>query len=341
MWWHYNKSTTVGERRAMARRAKATMRAQGISADPVVIEGRTIAHSFWGRAWCENLERYSDYTNRLPRGRTYVRGGAVLDLRVEEGTIHGLVQGSELYRQQITISPLSAKRWRALTERCTGELSSLMELLRGELSYAVMREITDPKRGLFPEPREISLRCSCPDWAVLCKHVAAVLYGVGNRLDREPALLFTLRGVDPNELLTRASLSALDTATDSAGALEGDLEDIFGIALEDASPSPEPARATRTKKASKRRGASGARSKRQGTDEPSAPQASAKRTPSVARTRPAKASMILRKELLARGIPSSTIQSWLLRGVLERTDERGVYRAPARTQEELAQHSST
>ncbi len=178
--------------------AKLTKKA-GRLASPVVLAGRTIAGTFWGKAWCDNLEAYSDYANRLPRGRTYIRNGSVVDLQISEGKIASYVSGSELYEIEIKIKPLPHRLWKTIQTECAGKIDSLIELLQGKLSSAVMQVVTRQQTGLFPSPKEIDLDCSCPDWAGLCKHVAATLYGVGARLDEKPELLFLLRGVDPSD----------------------------------------------------------------------------------------------------------------------------------------------
>ena len=187
---------TVAMRRRGAAATIAKLERSGRVISPVVVEGRAIAGTFWGAAWCKNLEAYSDYANRLPRGRTYARNGSVIDLQIERGRVQALVSGSTLYDVEIDIRPLARKRWTAITSRCAGQIGSLVELLQGTISRGVMEIVTRKGEGLFPAPRDISLRCSCPDWATMCKHVAAVLYGVGARLDTRPELLFELRGVD-------------------------------------------------------------------------------------------------------------------------------------------------
>ena len=172
--------------------AKKTMR-------PIRIEGRLIARSFWGKRWCAHLESFSDYANRLPRGRTYARSGSIGHLEIDEGRIEATVHGSRArpYRVSIQVKPLPAATWKAIRSACSGQIGSILELLRGSLSDQVMAVVSDPDRGLFPKPRQIELECSCPDWANMCKHVAAVLYGVGNRLDDSPELLFRLRASTP------------------------------------------------------------------------------------------------------------------------------------------------
>jgi DNA-binding transcriptional regulator YiaG len=203
MNWNYKPYVPVALRRAKGLRHVAAMKKRGEVVEPVTAatpRGR-IAVSFWGQAWCEHLESYSDFANRLPRGRSYLRNGSVLHLGVQPGTIEALVMGSELYRQSIRIDPLPAGQWEALKQRCQGRIGSLIELLQGRISREIMAVVTDRDTGLFPRPEEIHLGCDCPDWADLCKHLAAVLYGVGARLDTAPELLFTLRGVDQAELI--------------------------------------------------------------------------------------------------------------------------------------------
>ena len=191
-------------RRRKAEREVAKRKKEGQAVSPVVIDGRTIAKTFWGKSWCENLERYSDFENRLPRGRTYVRNGSVVDLQITAGAIHALVSGSELYEVRLSVSPVAKARWKAICEDCGGAIDSLVELLQGRLSKGVMERMCREQHGLFPTPDEIRLACSCPDWAGMCKHVAAVLYGVGARFDHQPELLFRLRGVDEKELIVQA-----------------------------------------------------------------------------------------------------------------------------------------
>ena len=198
------------------------------------IDGRKIAKSFWGKSWCSNLERYSDYENRLPRGRTYVRNGSVVDLQITKGEISAMVVGSELYNVKIAITPVTAARWKAICRDCAGTVDSLVELLQGRLAKGVMDRVCREGDGLFPSPREIKLSCSCPDWAGMCKHVAATLYGVGARLDETPQLLFVLRNVDENELLAgvEQDLPLTRTAPSEAKILDdSDVAALFGLEM--------------------------------------------------------------------------------------------------------------
>jgi uncharacterized Zn finger protein len=232
-WYEYPAYVSVAERRRKGAIEVAKRQKKGLKAEPVKIEGKVIARSFWGKAWCDHLEGYSDYENRLPRGRTYVRNGSVLHLTVGPGRIKALVQGSALYEIDVSITTLARPRWRHIVEACSGEIDSLVELLRGRVSDGVMRVVTDRSKGLFPAPKEIRMKCSCPDWADMCKHLAAVLYGIGARLDQKPELLFTLRQVDHMELLAAGVKTKEPTQRSSARELApSDLGSVFGIELD-------------------------------------------------------------------------------------------------------------
>ena len=228
----------VAERRRKALKKMDSLRKKGRVITPVSIEGRTIAKSFWGKAWCENLESYSDYENRLPRGRTYVRNGSVVDLQIAASEITALVSGSEIYEIKVEILPVAKPRWKSICEDCAGSIDSLVELLQGRLSKGVMERISQQQTGLFPSPKEIKLSCSCPDWAEMCKHVAAVLYGVGARLDQQPELLFRLRAVNEKELIASAGKSLPSVKKATAKVLGGeDLAALFGLDLADSTPA--------------------------------------------------------------------------------------------------------
>ena len=203
-YFEWRPYVSVAERRRQAERKLAKLRKKGQPVDPVTIEGRTIASSFWGKSWCANLERYSDFANRMPRGRSYVRNGSVVDLQVAKGKVTAMVAGTELYKIEIVIAPVKSTHWKSICRDCAGSIDSLVELLQGRLAKGVMDRVCREDDGLFPAPPEIKLSCSCPDWADMCKHVAAALYGIGARLDARPELLFVLRGVDTNELLAGA-----------------------------------------------------------------------------------------------------------------------------------------
>lgn len=287
----------VAERRHKAEQDLARQQKKGQVLQPIRVQGTRIASSFWGKAWCNHLESFSDAANRLPRGRSYLRTGAVIDLRIETGKVLASVSGSDVYRIDVEIQPLPAAQWQAIVKACAGQVASLVELLQGRLSDAVMKTVTRPDGGLFPQHRQIRMRCSCPDSAALCKHLAAVLYGVGARLDQEPELLFQLRHVDPQALVQQAV--SLPAAAPADSTLEGaDLAALFGIEM--AAPAAPPL-SPKPKKAARPR---------------SQP---ANRTLSAA-------------ELVARGVPRHMIQAWLTCGALLRTEQRGIYRRTAQTE---------
>jgi uncharacterized Zn finger protein len=254
-WGYYRNYVPVAERRKKALKKVDKLCAKGEPVQPIApFNTRGIAESFWGKAWCRHLESFSDYENRLPRGRTYIRNGSVCHLSLDEGTARALVSGSELYELSIHIQPLDPKKWAAIKARCQGRIGSLIELLQGKISDEIMAVVTDRTDGLFPQPGEIRFNCNCPDWADMCKHVAAAMYGIGVRLDSAPELLFKLRGVHHGELITSGStLGELSSGRRSRRrTLESDaIESVFGIELEkepDAAP-PEIAGKKSRKKA--------------------------------------------------------------------------------------------
>ena len=264
-WYSFRPYVSAAERRRKAEAAaKKLAKKSGRPLAPVNLASKKIAATFWGKAWCDNLESYSDFANRLPRGRSYVRNGSVIDLQITRGKVEALVQGSELYKIAIGFKPLAAKSWQDFKHRNAGKVTNLLDLLQGRLSKDILADITAPGTGLFPAPKEIDLDCSCPDWADMCKHVAAVLYGVGARLDEKPELFFTLRGVDMEELITAASATATGPATGAPptdAALAGaDLTEIFGVELETAPPAsqkptePKPQTPSLLKRRQSRRG---------------------------------------------------------------------------------------
>lgn len=240
MSWGWRPYVPVAQRQSDAKKKMDKLRKQGKKIEPVVIEGRTIAKKFWGKRWCDHLESFADYSNRLPRGRTYVRNGSVCHLDIREGSFEAIVSGSSLYDVVVKITTLPKEKWQAIKKRCAGHVGSLLAFLQGKVPDHVMEVVSDHKEGLFPHPKEIKCTCSCPDWAGICKHVAAVLYGVGNRLDSQPELLFLLRGVDPSELID--THLKLDAETADGQIEEKELADIFGLDLEeDTATAAKPA----------------------------------------------------------------------------------------------------
>jgi uncharacterized Zn finger protein len=317
----YPAYVSVRERAAKAARQIAALEKKGQKLSPVVLDGTRIAGTFWGKAWCRNLESYSDYANRLPRGRSYVRSGAVIDLQIEAGQLHARVQGSSLYTVTIGIGAVEQARWKAVVAACSGAVDSVVELLQGKLSKAVMEVISSKETGLFPAPRQIHFRCSCPDSASMCKHVAAVLYGVGARLDAQPELLFRLRGADPTELIAGAAKGAVlgGKAPAKERRLGADLADVFGIDLEPEAAAPVKAR---------------------GKAEPvvkASPAVKAKRAP---KAEPPSVVTITAAELRQRGVPPATVSYWVKTGVLWRTPVAGVYEETERSRERMARYGA-
>jgi uncharacterized Zn finger protein len=248
----------VAERRRRAAAEMKQLAKRGHKASPVVITGRAIATTVWGKAWCDNLEAYSDYATRVPRGRTYARNGSVVDLQLGPGLIEARVSGSELYRITIKVAALPKARWQTLCEACAGGIDSLVEMLQGRIAASVLERLCRPTDGLFPAPRELTFACSCPDAASMCKHIAAVLYGVGARLDHTPELLFTLRKVEAKDLLAQTGVGLAAPARSGARTLASDdLGALFGLELDvgEAPPAPpvvaKPARSIKQAKPAK------------------------------------------------------------------------------------------
>ncbi len=206
MSFYYQPYVSVAEKKAKAKKKLAQLRKKNPDIQPVAIEGMALAKTWWGKAWNKNMESYADYAYRIERGRSYVRHGAVLDLKIGRERIEALVQGSEArpYEVSIKIKPIENKTWERIKKACMGDIESMAELREGKFPKALGQIFTAQGTGLFPSPKEISLSCSCPDCAKMCKHVAATLYGVGARLDENPMLFFTLRNVDAIELVAEA-----------------------------------------------------------------------------------------------------------------------------------------
>ena len=231
----YSQPTT-SELKRKSEASRVSAEKKGKRLEPVVIQGRKIAKSWWGRAWCDNLERYADYESRLERGKRYVKTGAVIDLSITKGRIQAKVQGSRKtpYKVEIRISPLSEERCQEILQTCGKRVETLENLLAGDFPEE-LKELFTQRGGLFPSSREISFSCSCPDWALMCKHVAAVLYGIGARLDENPSLFFELRGIEMGRFIDVAIASRVERMLKNAGQTSGrtiderDIRGLFGI----------------------------------------------------------------------------------------------------------------
>lgn len=215
----YPRYTPTTVNKALAAKSAERLKKKDPDIQPVIIEGRLLSKTWWGKAWNQNLESYADYSNRIARGKTYIRSGAVLDLKITKGTIEALVQGSRVkpYSVEIKIDTLSKEKWDKVIALCNHRIDSLEQLVEGRFPKELEALFVDKKYGLFPSPKEINFDCSCPDWASMCKHVAAVLYGIGARLDSNPLLFFELRDTDSNELLKKSIEKKLDSMLKNAG----------------------------------------------------------------------------------------------------------------------------
>ncbi|MFZ3102155.1 MAG: SWIM zinc finger family protein [Desulfitobacteriaceae bacterium] len=230
----------VAEKRKQAQKSIEKLKKKNADISPIIITGTKLTRTWWGKSWNDNLESYSDYSNRIGRGRSYVRHGAVLDLKITQGNINALVQGSvsKPYQVNIIIKPLAKDIWEVITKDCAGKIDSLQELIEGKFPKALSELFRTKGKGLFPASKEIALKCSCPDGANMCKHVAAVLYGVGARLDDDPSLFFVLRNVRVEDLISETISKKTQTLlakskVKSSRVLEDlDLSDMFGIELE-------------------------------------------------------------------------------------------------------------
>jgi len=263
-WDYYTPYVSVAEKKAKAAKKLKQLKKKNPGINPIMIEGSSIARTWWGKSWNRNLERYADYSNRIGRGRNYVRHGAVLDLQINSGKVESLVQGSRSkpYSVSIKIKSVNKKIWQEIKAACGGKLDSLQGLLAGKFPKALGDIFMAQGKGLFPAPKEIEFSCSCPDWAYMCKHVAATLYGIGARLDEDPGLFFKLRKVKMKDLVTGAvkdsARQLLEKAKRKTGRViaDSDLADVFGIDMEGPVDSNKKKaegakKTTRTKKPSK------------------------------------------------------------------------------------------
>jgi len=263
-YYGYPKYVSAAEKKAKAAKSAEKLRKKNPNIAPIVIEGRTIAKTWWGKAWNKNLESYADYDNRIDRGRSYVRNGAVLDLQIDESVVTAKVQGSKAkpYDVKITISPVKKEVWKKIVSECSGRIDSMEELLAGRFPKALEESFLSHNNGLFPAPGEIRFSCSCPDGAYMCKHIAAALYGIGARLDERPELFFTLRAADISSLVSQALekkseellRSAEGAGKKSGRVLDGDLSALFGVDMLDEPEETKPASAPVPAPAPKRRG---------------------------------------------------------------------------------------
>lgn len=203
---------------------------------PVTGEDEEICQSWWGRAWCSNLMRYADFASRLERGRRYIRTGTVVDLKIRKGRVEARVQGTRKipYKVDIRISPFSEEKCQAVMAKCGRKIENMEDLVAGTFPED-LKDLFTEEGGFFPTPAEISCICSCPDWAIMCKHVAAAMYGIGLRLDENPFYFFEMRGIDINRFLDVTVDNKVESMLENADTVTermldtGKLDAIFGI----------------------------------------------------------------------------------------------------------------
>jgi len=236
-YYGYPEYVPVAKKRENAQKSIEKLKKKNPNISPIIIEGKTIANKWWGKAWNKNLESYADFSNRIGRGRSYVRNGAVLDLKIEKGKMLALVQGSgsKPYSVEISINKLEDKKWQKVIEICNHRIDTMETLLAGKFPKEFDELFSASKNGMFPSPKEIHFSCSCPDSARVCKHIAAVLYGIGARLDEDPILFFKLRDIDFEELLKKSMEDKMQSMLKNADKKskrvidDTDVFDLFGV----------------------------------------------------------------------------------------------------------------
>lgn len=236
-YYGWYKKETAEDKRKKFQKSLDELRKTNPDISPIIIEGRAIANKWWGKAWNKNLENYADFRNRISRGKSYVKNGAVLDLQIAEGKIEALVQGSRSnpYNVTISIDKLDKKKWERVIEICNQKIDTIETLLLGNFPKELDEMFSNSKNGMFPSPKEIHFRCSCPDSARMCKHVAAVLYGIGARLDEDPILFFKLRDIDFQELLKKSIEDKMESMLKNADKKsrrvieDSEVFDLFGV----------------------------------------------------------------------------------------------------------------
>lgn len=230
--WDDDRYVRVAKRKESAAETAKRLEAEGEILTPAKAHGKAIANSFWGRSWCKAIEGWNDYESRLPAGRSLLKNGGVIDLRIEENLVTAKVVADRLYEVRIFFRKQDEERLAELKKHLTGKLTSLIDLIKGELSDEVITEICSEKYGLFPDYGELKTSCDCLDDAVMCRHAAAALYGIAPRLDDEPELFFTLRGIKAEDFFDSAE-AIRQTGEDTAEIDLEDLSDTFGIDLEE------------------------------------------------------------------------------------------------------------
>ncbi len=236
-FYDYGYYETKAEKRRRIGEKLERLRKTDPNIAPLTIEGNTLAKSWWGKAWGKNLESYADYKSRLSRGKNYVKQGAILDLKIEEGKVNSKISGSgsKIYDCEIHIERLSDERLKKILEHCQNKISTLDALLTGDFSEELLELFQDKSYGLFPSPDEISFRCDCPDVANICKHVAATLYAIGTKFDDDPMFFFELRQIESENLIQKSVEKKLENMLEHVGKKTSrtmdasKISDVFGL----------------------------------------------------------------------------------------------------------------
>ena len=239
-YWNTDRTfsqPTIAELREKVRDSSKIAAKKKLQYEPIgPVSRRDVCTSWWGKAWCANLEQYADFESRLGRGKRYMKSGTVIDLKIRKGRIEARVQGTRKtpYKVEIRISPLSEEKCDALIEKCGRRINNMECLIKGEFP-SELKELFTSENGFFPSPKEISFSCSCPDWALMCKHVAAAMYGIGVRLDENPFYFFELRGIDVDRFINVALESKVESMLKNADKRtermidNADLTALFGV----------------------------------------------------------------------------------------------------------------
>ena len=214
----------------------------GRKLEPIILTSSKLATSWWGIMWNKNLERYATFSNRIGRGKTYVRNGLVIDFQIKYGEVNAYVQGTRKapYKVTVSIDNINSKIVEKIKLSCQGKIETMEQLLEGSFSKDLADIFMVEGVGLFPEPKEIHFGCSCPDWTDCCKHVSAVLYAIGSKLDVNPSLFFTLRGLDLDDFLKDVIINKTDNLLEKGKNCnskriikEKNINDLFQINIED------------------------------------------------------------------------------------------------------------
>lgn len=163
----------------------------------------SFSSTWWGKQWIDVLESFG-WANRLERGRRYARNGSVSELNIEKGKIVAKVRGSRNtpYKVTIKLAKLKKKQWQTVLKYLSTKALYAAKLLSGNMPEDIAAIFQEAGVNLLPEDdSELSTKCSCPDFAVPCKHIAAVHYLIARELDKDPFLVFKLRGMAKDEVL--------------------------------------------------------------------------------------------------------------------------------------------